>query len=617
MTTATMPANEPVLRTLAPLLRRLEKAVRQWLDGKHLYPRTIIVTASLEGLADDLGRQAAALDVERPLLVIMFMGGTGVGKSSTLNALAGGAIAQASWTRPTTRDPVVYYHDSVKPERFDPALRLCHLASHDRPALEHKIIVDTPDVDSTEIANRDKLLQLLPVADIVFYVGSPEKYHDQLGWDIFKAQRKRKAFAFIMNKWDRAKHGLKHGVSPDEDWLADLKKEGFENPQVFRIQAQYWVDKAKGVEPADELYPGEQFLDLVSWLEQGLNTIEIEAIKGRGITTLLQHLIKALEDASPPDLTEVAGKTRAAWERILGEEAHAAGDVLLNTLEPYQDEIEHHFTVQSHRQFRGPMALYLGVITKLKYAGLNIRDHIPFLPKPATEVKTEATWDVATFTRACSKVASERSLDARNRDLANRLETEADKHDFPLTLIAEPTEAAARIDWRQRYADALIEVLTHVEKQWSKPKGVRRIIQLALVMIGNFGAPLVLFAAYGMMFADFFNLFGRQNHQQPELTTVLLVPLAITLIFMTLLYVVVSLALPLRWNRIRNEFHKELEERLRTALCSTFAAIPQDRAEALNKERKQSQQLVNEVKEVAGWLDKRQTEANIRGLYGN
>ena len=128
---ATPSSNEPVLRTLAPLLRQLGKCVRTWVEAKHLFPRNIIMSAALEGLVTDLHRQAEALDVDRPLLVIMLMGGTGVGKSSLLNALAGGAVAKASFSRPTTRDPVVYYHESVKPERFDLALRICHLASHD------------------------------------------------------------------------------------------------------------------------------------------------------------------------------------------------------------------------------------------------------------------------------------------------------------------------------------------------------------------------------------------------------------------------------------------------------------------------------------------------------
>src|SRR4051794_13790221 len=100
--------SEPLLRTLAPALRGLERSLRAWLLRPHRQPLSTMTRAALEGLANDLRRQAEALDVERPLLVVMLMGGTGVGKSTLLNALAGGGIAQASFQRPTTRDPVVY-----------------------------------------------------------------------------------------------------------------------------------------------------------------------------------------------------------------------------------------------------------------------------------------------------------------------------------------------------------------------------------------------------------------------------------------------------------------------------------------------------------------------------
>jgi energy-coupling factor transporter ATP-binding protein EcfA2 len=669
--------HQPLLRTLSPALRGLERSLRSWLDERHRFPVTTMSRAALESLATDLHRQADALDVEQPLLVVMLMGGTGVGKSTLLNALAGGGIAQASFQRPTTRDPVVYYHESLRPDRLDPALRHCRLAPHNRSALQHKVIVDTPDLDSTVVANRDKLLHILPVADIVLYVGSQEKYHDEIGWRLFLEHRKRRAFAFVLNKWDRCvSTGGASGLRPDEDLLHDLTAEGFKNPHIFRICAQKWVDlvrrnapsspdvagiaapvpfavpmadtpvagvavaaptpvlaigpaslplpplsdnavsQEKLTRPAD-LPEGEQFEDLMQWLELGLTKLEVDAIKARGVTQLLTHLQDVLSESSPPDLAEAAAKTSAAWMKHLNAEATATTDVLLDTLEPFQREIEHHFALEGQQRFRGIMAWYLQLFTRAKYVGSSLTLRIPFLPRSGGDrVDTPSAWDLAKFTRDCSEAAATRQLDARNKAMANRLLVEADQQGFPLAILSDPVEALAKLDWRQRNTLALNQVLHHVEQQWTRPTGARRVIQTLLVWAADWLPLVALLASLIVLLWRYFNVLGDL---QPHIPTLLdwLVPLIVVLSVLIILHLLIALLLPLRWPAIRGEFGKELHQRIQQELEKTYRPLPGELAETLKAERDLVQKLVGEVREVSTWLEQREHSAAIAGLYGN
>jgi hypothetical protein len=607
----TTPAPEPLLRTLAPALRQLERSLRAWLDGSHRYPLSMMAGATLEGLANDLERQGTALDVDRPLLVILLMGGTGVGKSTLLNALAAGPIAQASYVRPTTRDAVVYYHQSVRPERLDPALQHCRLAAHDRPALEQKILVDTPDLDSNDLANRERLQQLLPAADVVLYVGSQEKYRDRLGWDLLLEQRRRRAFAFVLNKWDRCLHS-EGGMRPDQDLVRDLRGEGFDNPVLFRTCAQFWAERSPAGEANGALPEGEQFEELVRWLETGLTRLEIEAIKARGVSQLLQQLELALVAACPPDLTGPAEKTRSAWEQTLGEEAAATVEILLNTLDPYQREIEHHFALEGQRRFHGLMAGYLSLIHRVKYLGSTLRDRFSFLPSTG-RAPTPAAWDLAAFSRSASVVAGDQHLDARGRALVNRLLVQANQQGLPVDLLTPAAEAAARQNWRQRYAQLLVDVLQQVERHWVEPAGTRRWLQRGLILIADWLPLLVLLAALVMLLWRYFDPMGRGY--QMQLTDVFL-PLVVVLTILIVLHILLVVLLPLRWPIIRADFRRRLDQRARDALAAVYAAIPRDVAEELRQERHKVEKLQAETREVSAWLQEREQAATVAALYG-
>src|SRR5205807_7674152 len=144
---------------------------------------------------------------------------------------------------------------------------------------------------------------------------------------------KRRAFAFVLNKWDRCLQAGAGGLRPDDDLLRDLKAEGFEDPKLFRMMAQSWLDaRVQGIKRPANLPEGEQFADLLNWLELGLTRLEIEAVKARGVGQLLGELENALDEVRAPDLREEAVRVEESWSRALREEAAVFSDVLLSTL---------------------------------------------------------------------------------------------------------------------------------------------------------------------------------------------------------------------------------------------------------------------------------------------
>ncbi|HEY8094690.1 MAG TPA: GTPase, partial [Methylobacter sp.] len=140
----------------------------------------------------------------RPLIVA-FMGGTGVGKSSLLNRLAGKAIARAGVERPTSREVTLYHHHSVAIKHLPEQLPLAQIktAEHDNESRKHVVWIDMPDFDSTEQSNKHQVLEWLPHIDVLIYVVSPERYRDEKAWRLLLAEGGKHAWLFVLNQWDR------------------------------------------------------------------------------------------------------------------------------------------------------------------------------------------------------------------------------------------------------------------------------------------------------------------------------------------------------------------------------------------------------------------------------
>jgi hypothetical protein len=158
-----------------------------------------------------------------------------------------------------------------------------------------------------------------------------------------------------------------------------------------------------------------------------------------------------------------------------------------------------------------------------------------------------------------------------------------------------------------------MEVLDQVEKQWTRPTGMRRAVQGTLVVLADLLPPVAFLAALINLLVKYFDLWGKGY--QVHLMDALL-PLIILLGVLVILHLLIYLLLPLRWEKIRDDFHAKLEARVEREMESAYLGVPGDVAKKLEEERKRIEKLIEDTREVASWLEKREQTASVAGLYG-
>jgi hypothetical protein len=251
--------------------------------------RLPLETSGAEAARTELRRATDQLDdyllprlrsQKAPLLVVVG-GSTGAGKSTLVNSILGERVTQPGVLRPTTRAPVLVHHP-LDARWFSTDRVLPGLARHSasgsvgpwnaaaaaqagragaqgggtpsEPSRTLRLVpsdalpkglalLDAPDIDSVDTANRELAAQLLGAADLWLFVTTSARYADAVPWDLLLEASGRKAqVAMVLDRVDP-------GAEATADDLRDMMVEhGLADSPLFVIAEAELVD---GMLPED------------------------------------------------------------------------------------------------------------------------------------------------------------------------------------------------------------------------------------------------------------------------------------------------------------------------------------------------------------------------------
>lgn len=206
-------------------------------------------------------------EVDAPMLAVVG-GSTGTGKSTLVNTMVGAPVSPAGLLRPTTMSPVLAHHPddaaSFGQDRILPDLKRVATPTVDPRSLQlvaspnvprGLAILDAPDLDSVEAANRELAGQLLAAADLWLFVTSAARYADQVPWELLKqASERGTAVAIVL---DRTNPEAVDSVSTHLARM--LASRGLKDSPLFTVH-EATVDE-------DGLLPAASVADIRGWLQ--------------------------------------------------------------------------------------------------------------------------------------------------------------------------------------------------------------------------------------------------------------------------------------------------------------------------------------------------------------
>ncbi len=185
----------PDAAELPALVDRIDALAARALEAR-LYgePARRRIAQLADHLARHLRPRVRTLDAP---LVVLLVGPTGAGKSSLFNTLAGRAVSSSGVLRPTTRELVVLTRPGDRAGLVADGGPLSGIEAGrvklvgDEAAPEGIAIVDAPDVDSVEHANRELTDRLVEAADLAVFVTTASRYADRVPWEVLRRVQER------------------------------------------------------------------------------------------------------------------------------------------------------------------------------------------------------------------------------------------------------------------------------------------------------------------------------------------------------------------------------------------------------------------------------------------